>query len=266
LTSSTRLPLLAGMFYPADAEELKDLITTCFASTVTSVSHPKGILVPHAGYIYSGPAAAVSYSRIDSAFNGTFVLIGTNHNGDETVAADISWQTPIGTVDCDTEFIATLPLQKDEIIIKRQENSLEVQMPFLCYRFPGAKIAPILIGDQSSAGAHMVAEAVLTAIKKTERKVIIFASGDCSHYVPKEKAQKDDLTTLEAVKNLDIEAFYRKLMELQPTMCGYGCIAAMAEICKADGAKEARLLTYTTSGDATGDYSEVVGYAAMEVI
>lgn len=266
MTSSPRLPTLAGMFYPAEAEELRNLLTACFNSTVTSVSNPRGILVPHAGYIYSGPAAAVSYSRIDPAFDGTFVLIGTNHNGEETATADIDWQTPIGTVERDSEFIANLSLPIDENAIRRQENSLEVQMPFISFRFPQAKIVPVLIGDQSPIGAVDVADAVLTAIKNTGRKVIIIASGDCSHYVSRDKAQKDDLTTLAAVKNLDTTAFYRKLTELRPTMCGYGCIAAMVEICKAEGATEANLLTYTTSGDATGDYREVVGYAAMEVI
>jgi len=254
------------MFYPAEQKELTTLLTTCFSGTVTSVSNPKGILVPHAGYVYSGPAAAVSYSRIDPAFDGTFVLIGTNHQGYETATADFTWETPIGTVHSDSEFIEALPLPKDEKALNRQENSLEVQMPFLCYRFTNAKVVPVLIGDQSPKGAEMVSSAVLSAVKKTGRKIIVIASGDCSHYVPRKKAEKDDLTTLAAIKNLDVSAFYETLAEIQPSMCGYGCIAAMVNICKEEGAKEARLLTYTTSGDATGDYNEIVGYAAMEVI
>ena len=266
MSSSPRIPTLAGMFYPAQSEELKNLLTSFFDGTVTSVTNPKGILVPHAGFIYSGPAAAVSYAKIDSSFDGTFVIIGPSHAGYPTATADFAWETPLGTVYPDSEFIDALPLLKDELILREQENSLEVQMPFIVCRFPKARIVPILIEDQSPDGAKLVASAVLQAIAATGRNVIIVASSDGSHYVPRKTAESADLTVLASLKNLDVSAFYEKLYEIRPSMCGYGGVAAMAEICAGLGAKEARVLCYTTSGDATGSYDEVVGYAAMEVL
>ncbi|HJJ30734.1 MAG TPA: AmmeMemoRadiSam system protein B [Methanocorpusculum sp.] len=269
---SPRLPTLQGMFYPADAAGLSSLIASFFNTTVTSVSNPKGIVVPHAGYIYSGPAAAVSYAKIDPSFNKTFVIIGTGHEGYPTACADFAWETPLGTVYPDEAYISALEahLPKNNALLRRRENSLEVQMPFIKYRFPEVKVVPILIGDQSFAGAHKVAEAVIAAAESLGRKAgsdfIVIASGDGSHYVPKETAEHDDLTVLAAAKNLDMKRFYEALETCQPSMCGYGCIAAACEICGHFGAEELRLLTYTTSGDATGDFSEVVGYAAMEVI
>ena len=267
-----RLPTLQGMFYPADASGLSALIASFFNATATSVTNPKGIVVPHAGLIYSGPAAAVSYAKIDTSFNKTFVIIGTNHEGNATACADFAWETPLGTVHPDEEFIAALSthLPKNNAQLRRRENSIEVQMPFIKYRFPDAKIVPVLIGDQSSSGARRVAEAVIAAAEALGRKagedIIVIASGDGSHYVPKEKAEHDDLTVLAAAKNLNMKRFYEALKTYQPSMCGYGCIAAACEICSHFGAEELRLLTYTTSGDVTGDFSEVVGYAAMEVI
>ena len=263
---SARLPTLAGIFYPSEAEGLKQTLAAFFDGTVTSVSNPKGILVPHAGFIYSGPCAAVSYARISPDFDGTFVVIGTSHKGYPNSVSDLDWDTPIGTVLADTEFADAVSLPKNNDIFREQENSLETQMPFIAYRFPKAKVCAVLMGDQSLEGVSEVAEAILCAVSKTNRNIIVAASGDCSHYVPAKKAETDDLTCLAALKNLDVSAFYDALYAIQPSMCGYGCLAATAEIGKALGAKEARVLTYTTSGDASGDYSAVVGYASVEVI
>ncbi|HJJ51790.1 MAG TPA: AmmeMemoRadiSam system protein B, partial [Methanocorpusculum sp.] len=199
-------------------------------------------------------------------FDGTFVLIGTSHQGYTNSVSDIDWETPIGIVKADTEFAAAVNLPLDNTAFRRQENSLETQMPFIAYRFPQAKITAILMGDQSPQGAASVAAAVLCAVEKTGRNIIVVASGDGSHYVPAKKAETDDLTCLAALKNLDVNAFYDALYAIQPSMCGYGCLAATAEIGKALGASETRVLTYTTSGDASGDYESVVGYASAEVI
>ncbi|HJJ34908.1 MAG TPA: AmmeMemoRadiSam system protein B [Methanocorpusculum sp.] len=265
---SVRLSTLSGIFYPKNGDELDEQISAFFASTVTSVSNPYGILVPHAGYVYSGTTAACGYAKIPPAFAGTFVLIGPSHAGVETSTSDMIWETPIGNVLPDLAFIEALsgsiPVDNDLVSVK--ENSLEVQMPFIRYRFPNAKIVPILMGDQSPRGAERVARAVITAAKETGTRPVIIASGDGSHYVPAKIAEQNDLTVLAAVRNLDVNAFYDALVRIRPSMCGYGCIAAMAEICAAFGAKEARVLVYQTSGDVTGDQTEVVGYAAMEVV
>ncbi|MDO9523581.1 MAG: AmmeMemoRadiSam system protein B [Methanocorpusculum sp.] len=265
---SVRLSTLSGIFYPKNEPELKELLSALFASTVTSVSDPYGILVPHAGYIYSGQTAACGYAKISPAFAGTFVLIGPSHTGVDTSTSDMIWETPIGNVLPDLDFIEALsssvPVDNDLISIK--ENSLEVQIPFIRYRFPKAKIVPILMGDQSPRGAERVAQAVLSAAKTTGIRPIIIASGDGSHYVQAKIAEQNDLTVLAAIRNLDTSAFYDALSRLRPSMCGFGCIAAMAEICASFGAKEARVILYQTSGDVTGDLTEVVGYAAMEVV
>ncbi len=271
MRKSLRDPTLQGIFYPENATGLTTLLASFFADTSASHNLPYGILVPHAGYIYSGRAAAVAYARINPAFAGTFVIIGTSHQGYSTATADFAWDTTLGPVEADVAFISGLAeiIPKSNAVLRRQENSLEVQMPFLRYRFPHAKVAPVMIGDQSPVGASYVAKAVIAAATACEyvagKDFIVVASGDCSHYLPAAEAKAIDIPILAAISGLDTEDFYTKFAEYHASMCGYGCIAAMAEIAKHFGATRSRLLTYTTSGDATGDMREVVGYAAMEV-
>ena len=130
---------LAGMFYPKEAEELKALLDALFSSTVTSVTSPCGVLVPHAGYIYSGRCAACAYAKIPETFSGTFVVIGPSHAGCMTATADLIWETPIGPVPPARAFVAALsesgiPNRPD--LLRVQANSLEVQLPFIRSRFP----------------------------------------------------------------------------------------------------------------------------------
>ena len=258
---------LAGMFYPGDAEELRALLDALFSSTVTSVTSPYGVLVPHAGYIYSGRCAACAYAKIPETFSGTFVVIGPSHAGCMTATADLIWETPLGPVLPDESLAAALtaagiPNRPD--LLRVQENSLEVQMPFIRYRFPQAKVVPVLLGGQSLSEVRRVAAALSQAVDAVNADVGIIASD--SHYVPAAVAERDDLTVLAAAAKLDVQAFYEKLIEVKPSMCGYGCIAVLMLAGLQLGAREANVIMYQTSGDATGDNREVVGYAAMEVV
>jgi hypothetical protein len=175
------------------------------------------------------------------------------------------WETPLGVVDTDAEFVRSLDIETDELS-HRDEHSLEVQMPFIKYRFPRARIAPVMMGQQDYASAMRLAEKIGHAIQQTKRDVRIVASSDFSHYVPQEKAKSDDLWAIEPLATLDTKEFYRRIAERRVTACGYGPITAMVRACSALGAKTGKLIRYATSGDVTGDKKEVVGYASIAVI
>jgi AmmeMemoRadiSam system protein B len=168
-------------------------------------------------------------------------------------------------IDTDDEFVRSLDIETDELS-HRDEHSLEVQMPFIKYRFPRARIAPVMMGQQEYASAIRLAEKIRHAVRQTKRDVRIVASSDFSHYVPAEKAKSDDLWAIEPLSTLDTKEFYRRITERRVTACGYGPITAMVETCKKLGAKTAKLIRYATSGDVTGDTREVVGYASIAVI
>ena len=257
---------VAGMFYPREPSHLDQLLGKFFSGTKAPVGgNPLGIVSPHAGYIYSGQVAAHAFGAIPRDFAGTFVVIGPSHRGYITCVSEIPWETPLGVVDTDAEFVRALDIETDEFS-HQDEHSVEVQVPFIKYRFPRARIAPVMMGQQDYASAMRLAEKIVAAIRLTKRDVRIVASSDFSHYVPEAKAKADDLYAIEPLITLDTKEFYRRIEERRVTACGYGPITAMVTACTTLGAKAAELIRYATSGDTTGDYREVVGYAAIAVI
>jgi hypothetical protein len=252
------------MFYPRDPSHLEQLLEKFF-SISRKAGTSLGIVSPHAGYIYSGEVAAQAFSSISPDFSGTFVVIGPSHRGYINCVSKVPWETPLGVVDTDVEFVELLDIETDEFS-HRDEHSLEVQMPFIKYRFPRARIAPVMMGQQDYASAMGLAEKIGNAIKLSKRDVRIVASSDFSHYVQEEKAKSDDLYAIESLFSLNVPEFYRRIEEREVSACGYGPIAAMVTVCEKLGAKAAHLLRYATSGEVTGDRREVVGYAAITVM
>jgi len=252
------------MFYPRDPSHLEQLLEKFF-SVSRKAGSSLGIVSPHAGYIYSGEVAAQAFSTISPDFSGTFIVIGPSHRGYINCVSKVPWETPLGMVDTDVEFVELLDIETDEFS-HRDEHSLEVQMPFIKYRFPRARIAPVMMGQQDYASAMGLAEKIGTAIKLTKRDVRIVASSDFSHYVQEKKAKSDDLYAIEPLNSLDVVEFYRRIEERDVSACGYGPIAAMVTACGKLGAKTAQLIRYATSGEVTGDRREVVGYAAIAVM
>jgi MEMO1 family protein len=255
---------VAGMFYPRDPSHLEQLLEKFFSGTVPQ-GDSMGIVSPHAGYVYSGQVAAHAFSTIAPDFSGTFVVIGPSHRGFMNCVSAIPWETPLGMVETDAEFVGSLEMETDEYS-HRDEHSIEVQIPFIKYRFPRARIAPVMMGTQDPASAQRLAEKIVAAVKRTKRDVRIVASSDFSHYVPEQKAKTADVYAIGALENLDVPEFYRRIEERDVSACGYGPIAAMVTACGMLGATAAKLIRYATSGDVSGDRREVVGYAAIAVI
>jgi len=255
---------VAGMFYPRDPHHLEQLVAG-YLKARKPMEGVRGIVSPHAGYSYSGAVAGEAFSAFDPEFSGTFVVVGPSHRGYLTCASAIPWETPVGIVDVDTAFVEELEIEVDEFS-HQGEHSLEVQMPFIKYRFPRARVAPVMMGDQSLRSAADLAGRIGKARKRTGREIRIVASSDFSHYVPEEVARRNDLYAIEALKELDTDEFYRRVEERGVSACGYGPIATLCLAGKEMGASKGELLTYRTSGDVTGDLEEVVGYAAIAVM
>ncbi|MEA2035647.1 MAG: AmmeMemoRadiSam system protein B [Euryarchaeota archaeon] len=262
----TRRAGVAGMFYPGEHRSLESLLGDFFRNAEVECPDSYGIVSPHAGYPYSGQLSASAFSTIPKSFKGTFILIGPSHSGFPTCISAIPWETPLGNVDVDLDLIGNLDLNIDEFSMAYQENSLEVQIPFIKYHFPDAKIVPVLMGDQSYKEAISLADSILKAINITGSDVRIVASSDFSHYIPEDIAKRQDLYAIDALKNLNIEEFYRRIKEEGVSACGYGPISVMVSVCRRLGATHGHLIKYTTSGETTGDYSQVVGYAAIAVV
>ena len=262
-----RAPAVSGQFYPRSKNDLNREISRCFAGVPPGEKDVLGAVVPHAGYMYSGNTAAYVYSSLPKA--DTFVLLGPNHTGygSQVSVSSENWSTPLGDVSSDREFIKALPkkiIDMDESAHK-YEHSIEVQLPFLQHRYREFSIVPICMGMQDEETALDIGTELAEAVRKVNKKVVIIASSDFTHYMPDKVARENDAYYIQSILNMDISGFYRRLYERNASVCGYGAIAAMLAATKEMGAKKATLLKYSTSGDTTGDLAAVVGYAGIIV-
>jgi len=282
----TRKPAVAGTFYDADKNDLINSVEQSFLGKLGPGRLPVvkesrqgnvlGLVCPHAGYVYSGSAAAYAYDVLASdGLPDTIVLLGPNHYGTGASVAlsmETQWQTPLGTIYVDTDTASAI-LQRSEFVQQDdiphiKEHSLEVQLPFIQYiGGDRIKIVPIAIAhldlDDSLKLCSDLGSAIAEALDG--KSAVIIASTDFTHYESKERATNIDAEAMEKIINLDPVGLLHLVHEESISMCGAIGTAVMIEACKALGAKHARKLTYYTSGDVTGDVGEVVGYGALSV-
>lgn len=275
-----RRPSQAGMFYANTAESLKAQIEQCFTHKLGPGKIPKmakdglhrlvGFVSPHAGYMYSGPVAAHGY--YDLALDGKpeiIVILGPNHTGQGSAIAVMNegvWRTPLGDVQIDTPT-ADLIVKESKIVDLDEtahmfEHSIEVQLPFLQYLYGSDfRFVPIAFLMQDLESSREVGKATAKAL--TNKNAVIIASSDMTHYEPQKSVEKKDNMVIEAVEKMDESRLYAVIEDYGISACGYGPIIALITAAKALGAKSAKLLCHATSGDVTGDFSAVVGYASI---
>jgi len=264
-----REPAAAGKFYPASPPQLEDTIRSMLDPAAEKVD-AIGLVSPHAGYTYSGPVAGAAISRIN--LKDTAIIIGPNHTGlgkRFSIMTEGSWRTPLGDVDIDSELAGEIlalsdPLEKDSQA-HQHEHSIEVQLPFLQYLRPDIKLVPIVQSHVGAKAYKELGESIAQAIKKTNREAVIIASSDMTHYEPQAQAKEKDTQAIEAILGLDEDELMKRVEELDISMCGYAPTVALISAAKALGADKAELVKYQTSGDTTGDYDSVVGYAGIVI-
>ncbi|HJH32802.1 MAG TPA: MEMO1 family protein [Methanosarcinaceae archaeon] len=263
-----RQPTVAGQFYSLNPKSLKKEVNKCFSGIDISQRDVIGAIVPHAGYAYSGSVAAHVYAVLPKA--DTYIILGPNHTGMGSLVSvsQNTWSTPLGEIETDIELAKSLAgsiVDLDELA-HNYEHSIEVQLPFLQYRFGNDfKILAICMGLQDEETAIEVGNEIARAVSESGKKVVIIASSDFTHYQPADIAHDVDHNLIEAILNMDVPQFYRRRAEKNVSACGYGPIAAMLTATNVLGTKKKSLLKYATSGDVTGDMSAVVGYAAIIV-
>ncbi len=269
-----RYPRVAGQFYPADTDELRGQIENSFLHPIGPGEIPEtiaggnllAVMAPHAGYVFSGPVAAHSYKAVAESFpeGGTFVIIGPNHTGYGAPLAltTHNWKMPFGDVRID-RTLAEMLLSggiEDDISAHRYEHSIEVQIPFIQYFSDNFRFVPIVMMDQSMRTAIRLGKLLRKAIREHERRTVIVASTDFSHYVPKDWAYSYDALALDRIGDMDIEGLYKILKKYGISMCGYGPVAATIEAIR-DRVAASKILKYATSGDVM-PMADVVGYGS----
>jgi len=251
-----RKPAVAGTFYPGNKESLREEIEECFLHplgpgripSIAEKSKDKifAIISPHAGYVYSGPVAAWGFACLMENENPeTIIILGPNHRGfgrSVAIMTEGEWETPLGKVPIDEDLAKDIlqasPLIEEDEKAHQREHSLEVQLPFLQYGYK----------DNFKIDG-----------------IALVASTDLTHYQPRKIAERDDKNIIEAILTCNPESLRRVLSSGDYSMCGYGPVFALMQVALSFGSVKARLLKYATSGDITGDYSAVVGYASLSL-
>ncbi|WP_405294173.1 MEMO1 family protein [Methanobrevibacter sp.] len=276
-----RQPAVAGFFYPDDPDELKELIKSCFLDDAGVGSVPKlasfddsdypiNVMVPHAGYQYSGAIASHGYCEIvKNGFPEVFIIISPNHTGfgsEISVFYEGEWITPLGNVEVDGEFAQAIIDASDiasaDFSAHLREHSIEVQLPFLQYFSTDFKIVPITMGTQNFVTSNDLSNAIFEAADKLNKSYCVIASTDLSHFNNQEKANKVDGFVLEDIGDMNEFKLFEEVVQYNITMCGYGPVMTTMSLSKRDGKNAGEILAYGTSGDVTGDFTSVVGYAS----
>lgn len=262
-----RHPAVAGAFYPGDRARLESVLET-YVSSSESIEGVVAAVAPHAGYEYSGPAAGALFASIEMP--ETVVVLGPNHRGlgaPYGLFEKGAWQTPLGEAAIDEEFAARLMKEADflesDSASHIYEHSIEVQVPFLQYCRAGVKIVPVSIGEHDYGKLMRLAAAIAGTAEALGSKPLVLASSDMSHYETAENASRMDRVAIERMLALDEEGLWEEVSRRGITMCGVAPAVIAIAAGKAMGADAAKLVMYNNSGDATGDFSQVVGYASL---
>ena len=276
-----RKPAVAGSFYPDNSELLKKTIEDCFKhkfgvgfipelQNFDGIDYPINVMVPHAGFRYSGPVASHSYCQIvQNGFPEVFIILSPNHTGygsEISVFNEGEWITPLGSIEIDEKFansiISCSDVASADFDAHLFEHSIEVQLPFLQYFSNDFTVVPIVMGSQSFSASSDLAKAIFDSAEKLNKSYCVIASTDLSHFNNQEKANTVDGFVLEDIENMNEFKLYEEVIQYNITMCGYGPVMTTIALSKMCDKHNCEILQYKTSGDVTGDLTSVVGYAS----
>ncbi len=271
-----REPVVRGMFYPANKNNLSKMISTFLLNTNPEVKKNKellGLIVPHAGYVYSGGCAAYAYKLLKSKEIDTVIIIGPSHytvlNG-ASVWGKGEYRTPLGNVEIDEETSSYLIENGSSIefyqVAHMQEHSIEVQVPFLQYVLKNKfKVVPIIIGNQTYDYSSKLAATLYNLIQKNPKKYLIVASSDLSHYHSNDAAERMDGYVIELIKKMDKKELARCVETGKGEACGIGSILTMLFLAEKYNTDIIDILNVVNSGDVSGDKNRVVGYMSAAI-
>jgi len=263
-----RRPAVAGMFYPEEKITLDQEVATVLeeAREIDLQGEIIGMIVPHAGYMFSGGVAARAYRQVFESDVDIVVIIAPSHSEyftEITIFDGDGYSTPLGILPVDKELAAELVEKSPHIILsdkghRFEEHALEVQLPFLQKIFDTFRFVPIVMGEHSQDNIQSLANSLASVLK--DKKAIIIASTDLSHYYDDEKANSLDQVVVHDIEDFNEEKLFQDLQSGKCEMCGGGPVVATMKACKLLGATKSKVLLYRNSGDISGDKSEVVGY------
>jgi MEMO1 family protein len=269
-----RPPAVSGLFYDRNPADLKrtvlGLLGNVHLPVKSSPGYVRALIVPHAGYYYSGQTAAYAYGAVKDKEYDAVIVVGPSHRkyfrGISVFPGD-AYRTPLGDVVVHKEL-------RDELVDRNlgielsengheDEHSIEVQLPFLQLLYGSFEFVPVIMGDQSSDFVKKLAKKLESVLKN--KNVLLVASTDLSHYHPYETAMIMDKRLISSVERYNPDELMSRIEERSVEACGGGPMVSVMQASKLLGCKKASVLNYCTSGDVSGDKSAVVGYLAASL-
>ena len=283
---SIRPPAVSGRFYPSDPAELRATVATLLADARMSISPSphaergsggevaRGVIVPHAGYIYSGLTAAITLTRV--TIPGLVVILAPNHTGISHAKSGVSlWEsgafrTPLGDVPVDADASAVLrEIAQGAVEVDheahRAEHAVEVELPFLQMLRSDVRIVPLVLAWDWWEPARQLGDILARLVRAAAEPVLLLASSDLNHYEPAAVSEVKDARALEAVTALDGEELLARCKRERISMCGRGPAATVIAAARALAATRADVVDYRHSGWVSGDNARVVGYAGVVI-
>ncbi len=264
-----RKAAVAGRFYPSNLESLKEEISS-YVGTPQPLIRACGIVVPHAGYMYSGHVAGAVFSKL--ILPERYIILCPNHTGlgaPLSIMSSGQWEIPFGKIEVDTELANKLVrhchLLTENSEAHKFEHSLEVQLPFLHYLRPGFKFVPITVGSVGFASLERLGKGIAETLGELVEEVLVIASSDMNHYEADDVTRGKDKLAIDRILALDPKGLYDTIKANSISMCGYGPAIAMLYGVQTGRPLKAELIKYATSGDINQERREVVGYAGIAV-
>jgi hypothetical protein len=267
---NTRLPAVAGKFYPEDPVELAALARGFLKDVPAEGRQVRGAMVPHAGLVYSGACAAQVLGRL--SFPPVAVILAPNHSGAGEPGRAALWgtgafETPLGQVPI-AESLARRLASSSALVVEdrlahRSEHAVEVELPFLQLLAPRLTIVPLVLAWDDWPRSRQLAQQLAAVIATWPAKVLLLASSDMTHYQPADVAARQDRIALGHLERLDGEGLLHACRANRITMCGRAAAAVLAEATRLLGGTAGTVVDYRHSGLVSGDYQRVVGYAGV---
>lgn len=265
-----RHPAVAGRFYTAVPARLRQEILGYLSEPASPRTKAPGVMVPHAGYMYSGKVCGRALASVE--IPPLCLILHTKHllgGGALALAQFQSWETPLGTVPVDREFNAALsavPGISSSNLPHFNEHAAEVVLPFLQVLRPDVKVCVISVMTSPLELIQRAAVGIARAIVAHPAEVLVIASTDMNHYADQQETLAKDKLALDKLGAYDTAGMLEVCRQFDITMCGVHATALMLETCRELGSTRVEILEHTTSGDVSGEYSQVVGYASARVL
>lgn len=272
MNSAVRLPAVDGRFYASEprllARDVERLLGPPGADSRPAL-RARAVVVPHAGYVYSGAIAGATFGRV--AIPEYVVLLGPNHTGlgaRRALWSRGAWRTPLGDLPIAEQLADELAREaglEHDRAAHLHEHSIEVELPFLVRRRPDVRIVPVCLGMHDADECRELGRAIARGIENSGRDVLLVASTDMSHYLDAETARACDHQALTPLLALDPDALHRTVVGRAISMCGFVPTCVVLSAARELGASAAELVRYGNSGETSGDFTRVVGYAGVSI-